>query len=94
MKKLAASLGLAILLIPAIVSAEVSVTNKDANSYQYTMVCGSTTRDGSVAGGATNKFSIPAGATECKITMKNGGGTCTIKDGQSCLVQSGKISKQ
>lgn len=86
-------LALGLFLVPTVASAEASITNRDANSYQYTMECGSTKREGSIAGGATNKFSIPAGATQCTITMKSNGTSCTIRDGESCTVQSGKISK-
>jgi hypothetical protein len=82
------------LLVPAIAFAEITLTNKDANSYQYTLKCGSTTRDTSIAGGKTDKFSTPAGSTECTLTMKTGGTSCTVKDGGSCTIQSGKIAKQ
>lgn len=85
---------LLVLVAPAIASAEITLTNKDANSYQYTLRCGSTTRDTSIAGGKTDKFSTPAGSTECTLTMKNNSTSCTVKDGGSCVIQSGKIAKQ
>jgi hypothetical protein len=84
------ALAVVLVLAPVLAFAEASITNKDANSYSYKMQCGSNNRDGSVAGGATNKFSIPAGSTECKVTLANGS-TCSLKDGGSCTIQSGKF---
>ena len=95
MRKLTTSVvALLALLAPAAAFAQITLTNKDANSYQYTLKCGSTTRDTSIAGGKTDKFSTPAGSTECTLTMKNGGTSCTVKDGGSCVIASGKIAKQ
>jgi hypothetical protein len=83
----------AILAFPSLALAEWSITNKDNSSYELKKVCGSNNEDWSIAGGVTKKLSIPAGATSCTITMKNGGGSCTVKDGESCTIKSGKISK-
>jgi hypothetical protein len=86
-------LAVAILILPSVAFAEWSITNKDNSSYELKKACGSSNEDWSIAGGVTKKLSIPAGATSCTITMKNGGGSCTVKDGESCTIQSGKISK-
>ncbi len=90
------AVGMALLgvLVPALAFAEITLTNKDANSYQYTLKCGSTTRETSIAGGKSDKFSTPAGSTECTLTLKNGGTSCTVKDGGSCVIQSGKIARK
>ena len=73
--------------------AEWSITNKDHSSYEIKKQCGSSSEDWSIAGGVTKRLSIPAGATTCTLTMKNGGGSCTVKDGESCTIASGKLSK-
>jgi hypothetical protein len=74
--------------------AEWSLTNKDAASYELTKTCGGKSEDTSVAGGVSNrKFSIPAGATSCTITVKKTNTSCTVKDGESCVIVSSKISK-
>ena len=86
-------LAIAILAIPSLAFAEWSITNKDNSSYELKKTCGGTSEDWSIAGGVTKRLSIPAGATSCTIAMKNGGGSCTVKDGESCTIQSGKISK-
>jgi hypothetical protein len=86
-------LTLAILAFPSLALAEWSITNKDNSSYELKKACGSSSEDWSIAGGVTKKLSIPAGATSCTITMKNGGGACTVKDGESCTIQGGKIAK-
>ena len=83
---------LAILAVPSLALAEWSITNKDNSSYELKKTCGSTKEDWSIAGGVTKKLSIPAGATSCTIEMKNGGGSCTVKDNESCTIKSGKIS--
>lgn len=78
--------------LPGVALAEWSITNADANSYSLIKACGSKTEDWSIAGGTTKKLSIPAGATSCTITLKDT--SCTIKDGGSCVIKSGKIAKQ
>jgi len=85
-------LSLAFLLAPGIAHAEWEITNKDAASYPLTKACGSNSESWSIAGGVTKKLSIPAGATSCTITLKDT--SCTVKDNESCLIQSGKIAKQ
>lgn len=82
----------AVLLAPGLAHAEWEITNKDAASYPLVKQCGSTTEDWSIAGGTTKKLSIPAGATSCTITLKDT--SCTVKDNDSCVIQSGKIAKQ
>ncbi len=84
---------IAIVAIPSLALAEWKITNKDNSSYELKKTCGSTTEDWSIAGGVTKNLSIPAGATSCPIEMKTGGGSCTVKDGESCTIKSGKISK-
>jgi hypothetical protein len=90
-KTLFAAIGLLFVATPAF--AEWSITNKDNSSYELKKACGSSSEDWSIAGGVTKRLSIPAGATSCTITMKNGGGACTVKDGEGCTISSGKISK-
>ena len=82
----------AAFLAPTLAHAEWSITNKDANSYPIGKDCSGHTEDWSIAGGVTKKLSIPAGATQCTLTLN--GTSCTVKDNESCLIQSGKISKQ
>jgi hypothetical protein len=73
--------------------AEWKITNKDNSSYELTKQCGSNKKeDWSIAGGVTHSYSIPAGTTSCTITVKNNNSSCTVKDGESCTIQSGKIS--
>ena len=75
--------------------AEWSITNDDHSSYELTKQCGSTKEDWSIAGKVTKKLSIPAGATTCTITVKKTNTSCTVKDGESCLIDSsGKITKK
>ena len=94
MKKTIGTLtALALLGIAAPAFSEWSITNKDNSSYEIKKACGSSSEDWSIAGGVTKRLSIPAGATSCTLTMKNGGGSCTVKDGESCTITSGKISK-
>lgn len=92
-KTWALTLGLAIFGLSSNAFAEWEITNKDANSYELVKSCGSNSDDWSIAGGVTKKLSIPAGATSCTITHKKSGTTCTVKDNERCLIQSGKIQK-
>ncbi len=93
MKKIFFALSVGMSTLSATAFAEWSMTNKDNSSYELKKKCGSNSEDWSIAGGVTKKLSIPAGATECTITMKNGGGECTVKDGGECTIQSSKIAK-
>ena len=81
-----------LLLIPAVAHAEWEITNKDANSYAFTKTCGSKTEDFSIAGGTTRKYSIPAGATSCTLTLNNT--SCTVRDNEACEIKSSKIAKK
>jgi hypothetical protein len=72
--------------------AEWSITNDDHSSYELVKQCGSKTENWSIAGKVTKKLSIPAGATSCTITVKKTNTSCTVKDGGSCVIRSGKIS--
>jgi hypothetical protein len=74
--------------------AEWSLRNDDHASYELTKECGSKKEDWSVAGKVTKKQSIPAGATACTITLKKSNTSCTVKDGETCVIASGKIAKQ
>jgi len=75
--------------------AEWSIRNTDDASYELTKQCGSKTEDWSIAGGASKKLSIPAGATSCTITVKKTKTSCTVKDNETCVIDgSGKISRQ
>ncbi len=75
--------------------AEWSIRNEDDASYELTKECGSKSEAWSIAGGATKKLSIPAGATSCKITVKKTNTSCTVKDSETCVIDgSGKISKR
>lgn len=88
MKRLVAVFA-AVFVIPGVAWAEWTITNRDANSYSLVRQCGSKTEDWSIAGGTTKKLSIPAGATSCTVKLKDS--ACTVRDGQSCVIQSGKI---
>jgi len=75
--------------------AEWSIRNTDDASYELTKQCGSKTEDWSIAGGASKKLSIPAGATSCTITVKKTKTSCTVKDNETCVIDgSGKISRK
>lgn len=75
--------------------AEWSITNDDNSSYELTKQCGSSKEAWSIAGKVTKKLSIPAGATSCTITVKKTNTSCTVKDGESCKIDSsGKITKK
>jgi hypothetical protein len=74
--------------------AEWTIRNDDHSSYELTKACGSKKEDWSVAGKVTKKLSIPAGATSCTITVKKSNTSCTVKDGETCVIASGKIAKQ
>jgi predicted secreted Zn-dependent protease len=82
----------ALLLAPAIAHAEWEITNKDANSYAFTKTCGSKTENFSIAGGTPRRYSIPAGATSCTLTLNNT--SCTVRDGQACEIKSSKITNR
>ena len=77
---------------PALAHAEWEITNKDANSYAFEKTCGSKTEDFSIAGGTTRRYSIPAGTTSCTLKLNNT--SCTVKDNEGCVIQSGKIAKK
>ena len=85
-------LALAILLAPGLAHAEWEIANKDANSYAFSKTCGSKTEDFSIAGGTTRRYSIPAGATSCTLTLNST--RCTVKDGDACEIKSSKIAKR
>jgi hypothetical protein len=93
-RAVARCLALTILLPASVAFAEWSLTNKDHQSYELTRQCGDRSEPWSVAGGVVKRLSIPAGASSCTITMKNGGGSCTVKDGEGCVIQSAKIARQ
>lgn len=82
----------ALLLVPSVAFAEWEITNSDANSYAFTKTCGSKTENFSIAGGTTRRYSIPAGTTSCTLTLNNT--SCTVKDGQGCLIKSSKIANK
>jgi hypothetical protein len=95
MKKiLGLGLIVALMSFSAAAFAEWEITNKDAASYELKKQCGSSSEDWSIAGGVTKKLSIPAGATSCTITVKRSNTSCTVKDNEHCVIQSGKIAKQ
>ena len=81
-------------LTSATAFAEWSIRNDDHASYDLKKECGSKSEDWSIAGKVTKKLSIPAGATSCTITVKNSKTSCTVKDGETCVIASGKIAKQ
>lgn len=88
-----AALSLVVLLgFTGTAFAEWSIRNDDHNSYELTKKCGSKSEDWSIAGKVTKKLSIPAGATSCTITVKKTNTSCTVKDGGSCKIVSGKIA--
>lgn len=75
--------------------AEWTIRNDDDASYELDKKCGSKAEAWSIAGGATKKLSIPAGATSCTITVKKTNTSCTVKDGETCVIDgSGKISRK
>lgn len=74
--------------------AEWSITNKDNGNYELNKACGSSSEAWSIAGGVTHRYSIPAGATSCTITVKNNGSSCTVRDNEGCVITSGRIAKQ
>jgi hypothetical protein len=74
--------------------AEWTIRNDDHASYELTKSCGGKKEDWSVAGKVTKKQSIPAGTTSCTITVKQSNTSCTVKDGETCVIASGKIAKQ
>lgn len=80
-----------VLLAPSLAHAEWEITNKDANSYSIKKDCSGHLEDWSIAGGVTKKLSIPAGATQCTLTLN--ATSCTVKDNEACVIQSSKISK-
>ncbi len=83
---------LVLLLVPGLAHAEWEITNKDANSYAFKKTCGSKTEDFSIAGGTTRRYSIPAGATSCTLTLNST--SCPVKDGQGCEIKSSKIANK
>ncbi|MSQ04302.1 MAG: hypothetical protein EXR71_20880 [Myxococcales bacterium] len=82
----------AVLCAPSLARAEWKITNKDANSYSIDKNCSGKQEDWSIAGGVTKTLSIPAGAPQCTLTLN--ATSCSVRDGEACVVQSGKISKQ
>ena len=92
-KTLFASL-LALVALTGTAFAEWTIRNDDNSSYELVKDCGKA-EDWSIAGKVTKKLSIPAGATECKNTVKKTNTSCTVKDGETCVIDgSGKISKK
>ncbi|MEO8699855.1 MAG: hypothetical protein ABI867_07415 [Kofleriaceae bacterium] len=75
--------------------AEWTIRNDDQSSYELTKDCSGKKEDWSIAGKVTKKLSIPAGATSCTITVKKTKTSCTVKDGEACVIDgSGKIARQ
>jgi hypothetical protein len=81
----------AVLSISSLAFAEWTITNKDNSNYELTKQCGSNKENWSIAGGVSHNYSIPAGTTSCTITIKSNNSACTVKDGGSCTIQSGKF---
>lgn len=95
MPRLLSTLSLvAVLGVPALARAEWSLTNDDHASHELKKECGAKAEDWSIAGKVTKKLSIPAGATQCTITVKRSGTSCTVRDGEGCVIASGKITKR
>jgi hypothetical protein len=83
-----------VLALSGTAFAEWTIRNDDNSSYELVKDCGKP-EAWSIAGKVTKKLSIPAGATQCKITVKRTNTSCTVKDGETCVIDgSGKISKQ
>jgi hypothetical protein len=80
------------LLAPGLAHAEWKVINKDANSYSMKRDCSGKVETWSIAGGTEKRLSIPAGATQCTLTLNNT--SCTAKDNETCVIQSAKVAKQ
>ena len=75
--------------------AEWTIRNDDHSSYELVKQCGSKTEDWSIAGKVSKKLSIPAGATSCTITVKRTKTSCTVKDGETCVISgTGAIAKK
>jgi len=74
--------------------AEWTIRNDDHASYELKKECGGRSEDWSIAGKVEKKLSIPAGATSCTITEKRSNTSCTVKDGETCVIASGKIGKR
>jgi hypothetical protein len=75
--------------------AEWTIRNDDDASYELIKECGGKKEDWSIAGGVTKKLSIPAGATSCTITVKKTKTSCTVKDGETCVISgTGSIAKK
>jgi hypothetical protein len=81
-------------LTTATAFAEWTIRNDDHSSYELKKACGSKAEDWSIAGKVTKTISIPAGATSCTITVKRSSTSCTVKDGETCVIESGKIAKR
>lgn len=89
----AASVVVAILIAgPA--HAGSGITNVDHIYYDLIRECGGKTEDWSIDGKAAKTLSIPAGATSCTITVKKTDTSCTVKDGDHCVIKNGKIGKR
>ncbi|MEN8197447.1 MAG: hypothetical protein ABFS30_13190 [Pseudomonadota bacterium] len=71
-----------------------AITNIDQKSYDLIKKCGGETEDWSIDGKAATTLNIPAGVTSCTVTVKKTGTSCTVKDGDHCAIQNGKISKR
>jgi hypothetical protein len=86
---------IALLGLTGTAFAEWTIRNDDHSSYELVKDCSGKKEDWSIAGKVTKKLSIPAGATSCTITVKKTKTSCTVKDGETCVIDgSGKIARQ
>ncbi|HEU0033376.1 MAG TPA: hypothetical protein VFQ53_22245 [Kofleriaceae bacterium] len=93
-KKLLALSAVTLLGLTGTAFAEWTIRNDDHSSYELVKECGGKKEDWSIAGKVEKKLSIPAGATSCTITVKSTSTSCTVKDGEGCVIASGKITRK
>jgi hypothetical protein len=82
----------ALALISAPAWADWSITNKDSASYELTAKCGRDKETWWISGGVTKVSSVSEGRS-CTVVMPKSRSSCTVKEGQACVIRAGKIFK-
>jgi hypothetical protein len=78
------------LLLPVAAFAGVDIENKDSRDYKVRLECGGSSTEVTVSSSSSGNHSLPG--FECTLKMR--GATLEAKDGDSFVIEDGKISKK
>lgn len=87
---------LAVFLAAALIAGPVlagSLINKDSNSYDITINCGSGTSKMSISGGTTKSGILRSSASTCEVDVE-GVGEIEVSGADDVVIKNGRLSKE